>query len=81
LEFKVIEASISAAIGIPIIGEKWFKAMVLSSAYEKYLFKPEYQANDLSKSMLRSQLIEQFDRLLKIIQRHFTCEGRFNTLY
>jgi hypothetical protein len=81
LEFEVTEASISAATGIPITGEKWFKAMALSSAYAKDLFKPEYQANDLSKSMPRSQLIEQFDRLLKIIQRYFTCEGRFNTLY
>jgi hypothetical protein len=67
LEFEVTEASILVAIGIPIIGEKWFKSMALSSAYAKYLFKLEYQANDLSKSMPRSQLIEQFDRLLKII--------------
>ena len=67
LEFEVTEASISAAIGIPITGEKWFKAMVLSSSFAKDLFKPEYQANDLFKSMPRSQLIEQFDRLLKII--------------
>jgi hypothetical protein len=81
LEFEVTEASISAATGIPITGEKWFKAMVLSSSFAKDLFKPEYQANELSKSMPRSQLVEQFDRLLKIIQRYFTCEGRFNTLY
>ena len=69
LEFEVTEVSISAATGIPIIGERWFKSMALISTYAKYLFKPEYQANDLSKSMPRSQLIEQFDRLLKIIQR------------
>jgi hypothetical protein len=55
--------------------------MVLSSSYAKDLFKLEYQANDLSKIMSRRHLIEQFDKLLKIIQRYFTCEGRFNTLY
>jgi hypothetical protein len=81
LEFEVTEASISAATGIPITGEKWFKAMALSSAYAKDLFKPEHQASDLSKGVPRNQLIEQFDRILKIIQRYFTCEGRFNTLY
>jgi hypothetical protein len=81
LEFEVTEGSISATTGIPITSERWFKAMSLSPYYEKYIFKPEYQASDLSKSMPRSQLIEQFDRLLKIIQRYFTCEGRFNTLY
>jgi hypothetical protein len=58
LEFEVTEASISTATGIPIAGEKWFKAMVLSSDYEKYLFKLEYQANELSKTMPRSQLVE-----------------------
>jgi hypothetical protein len=79
LEFEVTEAS--ATTGIPIIGERWFKAMALSPAYEKDLFKPKYQVSDLSKSMPRSQLSEQFDKLLKIIQRYFTCEGRFNTLY
>jgi hypothetical protein len=80
LEFEVTEASISAATGIPIVGERWFKALTLSSTNEKDLLKPEYQANDLSKSMPSSQLIEQFDRLLKIIQRYFTYEERFNTL-
>ena len=75
------EASISATIGIPITNEKWFKAMDLSSAYAKYLLKPEHHASDLSKGVPRNRLIEQFDRILKIIQRYFTCEGRFNTLY
>jgi hypothetical protein len=81
LEFEVTEASISAATGIPILGENWFNAMVLSSPFVKYIFKPEYQANDLYKSVPRNQLIDQFDRILKIIQRYFSCEGRFNTLY
>jgi hypothetical protein len=55
--------------------------MVLSSPFIKDIFNPEYQANDLSKNVLRNQLIDQFDRMLKIIQIYFSCEGRFNTLY
>ena len=54
LDFEVTEASISAATGTPIIGEKWFKAMALSLAYAKYIFKPEQKSNDLSKTMPRS---------------------------
>jgi hypothetical protein len=81
LEFEVTEASISTATGIPISGENWFKAMVLSSPLIKDLFMPEYQANDLSKSVPRNHLIDHFGRMLKIIQRYFSCEGRFNTLY
>jgi hypothetical protein len=61
------EDSISAAIGIPILGGNWFKTMVLSSQFVKYIFKPKYQANDLSKKVSRNQLIDQFDRTLKII--------------
>jgi hypothetical protein len=29
----------------------------------------------------KSHLVEDFDKMLKIIQRYFTCEGRFNMLY
>jgi hypothetical protein len=57
LEFEVVEASILVATRIPITGEKWFKAMALSSAYAKDIFKPEYQANEFSKIMPRIQLI------------------------
>jgi hypothetical protein len=81
LEFEVTEVSISATIGIPITGDKWFKAMALNASYAKYFLKTEHQASDLSKGVPRNQLIENFDRILKIIQRYFTCEGRFNTLY
>jgi hypothetical protein len=77
----VTEVSISVATGIPVTGEKWFKAMGLNGAYAKYFLKPEHQNSDFSKGVPRNQLIEQFDRILKIIQRYFTCEGRFNTLY
>jgi hypothetical protein len=42
MEFEVTETFISAATRIPISGEKWFNAIVLSSPFVKYLFKPEY---------------------------------------
>jgi hypothetical protein len=81
LEFEVTEASISATKRIHISRENWFKAMVLISPFIKDFFKPKYQANYLSKNVSRNKLIDQFDRMLKIIQRYFSCEGRFNTLY
>jgi hypothetical protein len=81
LEFEVTGASISAATGIPITGEKWFKAMALNATYAKDFLQPEHQASNLSKGVPRNHLIEQFDKILRIIQRYFTCEGRFNTLY
>jgi hypothetical protein len=77
----VSEASISTATGIPITGEKWFKSMALNTTFSKDFLKPEYQTDNLSKGVPRSHLVGEFDKMLKIIQRYFTCEGRFNTLY
>jgi hypothetical protein len=55
--------------------------MALNAAYAKDFLKPEHQVDDLTKGVPRNQLIEQFDHILRIIHRYFTCEGRFNTLY
>jgi hypothetical protein len=55
--------------------------VALNVAYAKYFLKPEHKARDLYKGFPRNQLIEQFDKILRIIQRYFTCEGRFNIVY
>jgi hypothetical protein len=81
LEFEVSATSISTATGIPITGESWFKSMTLDAAYAKYFLKPKYEVDNISKGVPRNHLIEQFDKILRIIQRYFTCEGSFNTLY
>jgi hypothetical protein len=72
LEFEVSKASISAATGIPITGEKWFKSMALNETLSKDFQNPEYQNDNLSKGVPRIHLIEYFDKMLKIIQRYFT---------
>jgi hypothetical protein len=81
LEFEVSEASITAATWIPNRGERWFKSMTLNASFSKEFLKPNYQTDNLSKGVPRSHLVEGFDKMLKIIQRYFTCEGRFNMLY
>ena len=73
--------SISAATRIPITVEKRFKSISLDVAYAKYFLKPEHEANNMTKGVPMNHMIERFDRILRIIQRYFTCEGRFNTLY
>jgi hypothetical protein len=81
LEFEVSEKSISIATKIPAYGEKWFKAMSLNSTFSKEFLKPEYQGDNLSKGVPRSHMLEYFDKMLRVIQRYFTCEGRFNMVY
>jgi len=81
LEFEVSKTSISVATEIPITRESWFKSMALDAAYAKDFLKPEYQTDNLSKGVPRNHLVGEFDKILRIIQRYFTCKGRFNTLY
>jgi hypothetical protein len=81
LEFDVSEASNVAATEIPNTGERWFKSMILNATFSKDFLKPDYQKDNLSKGVPRSHLVEGFDKMLKIIQRYFTCEGRFNMIY
>jgi hypothetical protein len=81
LEFEGFEASIAAATGIPNTGERCFKSMTLNVSFSKDFLRSNYQIDDLSKGVPRSHLVEYFDKMLKIIQRFFTCEGSFNMLY
>jgi hypothetical protein len=81
LDFEVFEHSISVATEIPECGKKWFKATSLNSYFSKKFFKLEYQGDNLSKGVPKSHMLECLDKMLRFIQRYFTCEGRFNLVY
>ena len=78
LEFEVSELSISIAIEIPNIGERWFKDLTLNASFSKEFLKLEYQEDNLSKGVPRNHMLEGFDKMLKVIQRYFTCEEIFD---
>jgi hypothetical protein len=81
LELEVYEETIIATIEIPNVGERWFKSMNLNASFSKEFLKPECQGDNLSKGVPRSHLVEGFDNILRVIQRYFTSEGRFNMIY
>jgi hypothetical protein len=81
LELEVYEATIVAATEIPNTGERWFKYITLNAAFSKDFLKLDYQRDNLSKRVPRSHLVEGFDKMMKIIQRYFTCEGKLNMIY
>jgi hypothetical protein len=81
LELEVSEATIATATEIPNTGERWFKSMTLNAAFSKDFLKSEHQGDNLYKGVPRSHLVEGFDKMLKVIQIYFTCEGRFNMIY
>ena len=55
--------------------------MILNASFSKDFLKPDYQKDNLSKGVPRSHLVEGFDKMMKIIQIYFTCEGIFNMIY
>jgi hypothetical protein len=82
LELEVSEATIATTTEIPNIGEKWFKSMSLNATFSKEFLKPKCHGdNNLLKGVPRSHLVEGFYKILRVIQRYFTCEGRFNMIY
>jgi hypothetical protein len=81
LEFEVSKLSISTTTEIPNTGERWFKVMTLNASFSKEFLKPKYQGDNLSKGVPINHMLEDFDKMLKAIQRYFTCEGIFNMIY
>jgi len=55
--------------------------MTLNSAFSKEFLKHEYQSDNLLKGVPRNHMLEYFDKMLRVIQRYFTCEGSFNMVY
>jgi hypothetical protein len=81
LELELSEATIEVATEIPNTGERWFKSMNLNATFSKELLKPECKGDNLSKGVPRIHMVEGLDKMLRVIQRYFTCEGRFNMIY
>jgi hypothetical protein len=55
--------------------------MTLNETFYKEFLKPEHRGDKLYKGVPRIHLVEGFDKMLKVIQRYFTYEGRFNMIY
>jgi hypothetical protein len=81
LELEVSKVTIETSIEIPNTGERWFKSMYLNETFSKEFLKPKYQGDNISKGVPRSHMIEGFDKILRVIQRYFTCEFIFNMIY
>ena len=79
LTFGVLEESISVAMKLRRVGDRWFKNhQLLRSSYNR-VFKPEFQnilgAKGYSKEWIKEDLINP----LILITRLITCEGRYST--
>jgi hypothetical protein len=79
--FPVSEESIVVATKIPILGERWFKGMPLDSAFYIDFLKPKYKNQKIGATIPREYVLDPYEKLLRVIQRYFTCEGRFDRVY
>jgi hypothetical protein len=81
ITFRVMEETLSVATKIPPHREKWFKGMPLDILCYKEFIKPECLNWKIGFDIPSQYLLEPFKKLLKIIKRYFTCEGRFDKVY
>jgi hypothetical protein len=79
MEINLIVDLIAEVTEIPMTGEQWFKARKMEKeGWCQDMLKPEHKGANLVKGIPRQWLLEAYDKLLLIIQRYFTCEGRYN---
>ena len=78
LEFAVTPQTISAATGIPGTSMEWFKGMKFDLTHCSSFIKPKFKEVDIKNGIPRNFLIDSYAYFLVVIQKYFTCEGRFN---
>jgi len=63
---------------IPRSGECYFKAKKIEKHdWCQDMLKPEFKGAELIKGASRTWILEEYDRFLFLIQKFFTCEGRY----
>jgi hypothetical protein len=79
--FQVTEETLSAATEIPPRGERWSKGMPLDAlCYEEFI-KPDCLNGKVEAGVPSRYLQEPFRKLLRVIRKYFTCEGRFDRIH
>ena len=73
--------TISATTEIPLQGEQWFKGTPIDIVNYRSLLKTKYTSEEYGAIVPREYFLEPYDKVLKLIQRYFTCEGRSRRIY
>lgn len=81
LRFKVIEQSIVEALSLRQTGERWYKGQALGATNLNFFLKTEHHNLVWKKGVPKDWLKEEWQKVLIVVQRYITCEGRFNTTH
>jgi hypothetical protein len=77
----VSEGKIVVSTKIPILGERWFKGIPLDSVFYIDFLKTKYRNQKIGATIPREYVLDPYEKLLRVIQTYFTCEGRFDRVY
>jgi hypothetical protein len=79
--FQVTEETLSVTTKIPSCGERWFKGMHLDAwCYEDFI-KRDCLGGKVETSIPSRYLQGPFQKLMEVIRKYFTCEGRFDIIH
>ena len=78
LKFKVTKAFIFEATGLPMAGERRYKKKTMRIGDFTAFLKPQYSMVDQRCGIPASWLKEDWQQVLKIVQKFITCEGCFS---
>ena len=83
LNFIVDKEFISQALGLPQIGELWFKGKIVLAMDFNLFLKDEHVDPDWKHGISTHQLKEEWQGIIEVIQRYITCDFHFTrtTIY
>jgi hypothetical protein len=79
--FQVTSKNLSTMTEIPSRGERWFKGMPLDVwCYEDFI-KRDFLGGKVKVGVPSIYFQGPFQKLLEVIKKYFTCEGRFDIIH
>jgi len=55
--------------------------MPLDPIFYTDFLKPKYKKHKFGATIPREYVLENYEKLLRVIERYFTCEGIFDRVY
>jgi hypothetical protein len=77
MKLTIIEATIAEVTGLPMVGEKYFKMVIVDRKLCQRFLKPEHKYPDWTKGIPQSFVEEEYWTMLISLQKFLTCEGRY----
>jgi hypothetical protein len=77
MKLTIIESIIAEATGLPMVGEKYFKRVIIDRKLCHKFLKPENQDPNWTKGVPWRYFKEEYWTMLLSLQKLLTCKGRY----